>query len=69
MDEQRAAWIMEAIEEVDYAFDNYVESCTLTSQAHYLIELSNRMSDLRSWHPRFDGEQGRIVPEDEHVEA
>lgn len=65
MDEQQLKWVMENISEVSYAFDNYTEAKTLPMQAHWLGELSNAMSDLISYHPRFDYEQGRIVPENE----
>lgn len=69
MDEQKLKWVWENIAEVEYAFDNYKSARTLPEQAHWLTELSNRVSDLVSYHPRYDGDQGRIVPEAELADA
>lgn len=51
---------LRALESAYNAFDCYRDANTLFLQAHYLVELSDAMSDLVTWHPRWRFEVGRI---------
>lgn len=51
---------LRALENAYNAFDCYSEAKTPFLQAHYLVELSNAMGDLVTWHPRWRCEVGRI---------
>lgn len=50
----------EALEEVDYRWHLYTHAKTLPEQGEALIALSNAWSDMRSWHPGFDGDHGTL---------
>ena len=55
--EEELQFVKEAAEEVVYAWEQYVKSSTVVEQAHWVNELSNKISDLRSWAPvRYDSE-------------
>lgn len=45
---------LDALENVVYYFDRYTSAQTLKDQAGHLIELSNAVSGLRSFHPGYD---------------
>lgn len=54
------------IEEIDYQWQRFdSRSASPLVQAGALIELSNLMSDLISWHPDYDYEIGEIVYDDQ----
>lgn len=56
----------DAIASVFWDFENLSEATTLSRQAGAFIELANSVSDLVSWHPKFDIETGQIArPEGE----
>lgn len=48
--------IYEALEEVDYYFNLYMQSQSVYDKARYFVALSNAMSDLRTWHPGYDAD-------------
>lgn len=50
----------EALAEVWYLWKMYTEAGTISEQADYFINLSNAMSDLFSWHPKWDYETGMM---------
>ena len=57
------AWIdgvQNAIYAVHVDWHNFTHSTDPLEQARWLIELSNRMSDLITWHEGFDYETGEI---------
>lgn len=60
-DRDRLDGMCRAIEEVWAVHAQLSEAKTIGSQAQYIIELSNRVSDLASWHPRWDYEHGEIT--------
>ena len=51
-----------------WAWHEYDRATTPTTQASYLIELSNRMFDLSTYLPGFDPDLGRLRYDDEDVE-
>lgn len=53
-------WVADAIAEVWAAHRYFSEATTPLGQAHYLIELSNRVSDLATYHPKWNYETGEI---------
>lgn len=57
-------WV-DAAFEVLYEIHVLSSGTGLTNQAYHLLELSNAVSDLTSWHPGYDGERGEIVPANE----
>lgn len=50
----------EAIEEVVYRFQSYTAPGDLTNQAHHLVQLSNAVGDLASYHPDYDERTGTL---------
>lgn len=57
----------DAIAEVWYRFEEFGKATNPLSQASRLVELSNAVGNLITWHPNYDYEYGRIegVYEDE----
>lgn len=53
----------ELLIDVIYHFQSYVEATRLDNQAHHLVELCNKMSDLKSWLPDYDSNTGTIAYE------
>lgn len=51
----------EAIEAVYVTFESFNDAKYETSRAQALIDLSNAVSDLISWHRMYDYERGEIV--------
>lgn len=62
----REKHVNEAIEVAHAAFERLSEATTLAAQGQAMIDLSNAMSDLVSWHPRWDWEHG-VMKEDSDV--
>lgn len=50
---------------VDAAFERLENARTLLEQADALVDLSNSVSDLRSWLPGYNAETGRVENYDE----
>lgn len=50
----------DAAVEADYRWQRFAHAKTPTEQAEWLVELSNAMSDLRSWLPGFDSDTGTM---------
>lgn len=44
----------ELIEDIDYHFTCWSKAGDKGNEAHHLIELFNKMSDLKSWHPTYE---------------
>lgn len=53
-------WLHEAIERVDIDWDAWRSAKDPVVAAHHLIQLSDAMSDLRSWHPSHDIETSTL---------
>jgi hypothetical protein len=53
-------WVADAIAEVWAQFKYYAEAGNPISQAHHLVDLSNAVADLATYHPRFNYETGEI---------
>lgn len=68
MDEPELAGLLEAVEAAAIAWDDYTDASTPLAQAHTLARFDDTMTDLRSWHPRYSYEQGRIVPDQDEEE-
>lgn len=51
---------LDALETVWYAHYRYAEAKTLGDQAHWYIELSNAIGDLKTWHPKYNMDTGEI---------
>lgn len=51
---------LESLENVVYLFDLYARAENLAAQAAYLVELSNAVDDLRSFHPGYDLDTGTM---------
>ena len=50
----------DALEEVQYHFQCYVTTKDELNKAYHLIELSNRMGDLSTYHPGYDLDTGTL---------
>lgn len=61
--------LMDALGNAAVCFENLADARTLLSQADAMVDLSNAMSDLASYHPSYDIKQGRVVPKDEGGDA
>lgn len=59
---------LESLENVVYYFDLYARAESVADQAGYLIELSNAVDDLRSFHPGYDLDSGTMPWEREEDE-
>ena len=59
---------LESLENVVYYFDLYAQAENVADQAGYLIELSNAVDDLRSFHPGYDLDSGTMPWEREEDE-
>lgn len=67
---ERLDGVLAAVAEADYRWKLYTEATNELSRADALIELSNAMSDLRSWLPDFDIETGTVEWErEDHEQA
>lgn len=49
-----------SLENVVYYFDLYVHADSVLERAEYLVELSNAVDDLRSFHPGYDLDTGTM---------
>lgn len=54
----------DAIASAYWAWERLRDARSITEQADAVIDLSNAMSDLASWHPEYDIETGLIGAED-----
>jgi hypothetical protein len=63
--EERAGYLNEAIDEVDYRFESLRDATTLGEQASAFERLSDAMSDLKTWHPKYDLDRGIIQRDEE----
>lgn len=48
------------IANIDYHLSRFSESRHEVERAHHLIELYNRVSDLKTWHPEYDERTGML---------
>lgn len=55
----------DALDELEYRWQQYVEAKTVGSQAGAFVELSNAMSDVISYHPNWDYERGEVRRDEE----
>lgn len=57
---QRQEWLYDALERAHAVFNEYLEAPTIYQQGNALVELCNAMSDLATYHPRFNNRTGEI---------
>ena len=67
-DPEQVAGLLAAAEEVDYYFRMWDQAKTRGTEASYLVELFNKMSDLRSWLVGYDWEHDQMWWEREDEE-
>lgn len=58
--EETIEGIYDAMDSLHTAWVRYTTATDMIGQADWLITLSNRMSDLASWHPDYDIKTGLI---------
>lgn len=56
--------INSCIDWASYWFERLSEARTLSEQSGAFVELSNKMHDLKTWHPRYYYETGEIVEQE-----
>lgn len=66
--EERLEGVLACAEEVVYHFQCWARTTDKGNEAHHLIELFNRISDLKSWDPTYDYETGTVAWEREDGE-
>lgn len=66
--EERLAHMAEAIEEVNYRYHLLATAKTLPDQGQAIIDLSNAVSDLSTWHPGYDPETSTLPWERQDAE-
>lgn len=59
-DRERIKHMWDAIEAVDIAWSSWVDATHPIVAAHALADLAERFSDLRSWHPSYDADDGLL---------
>lgn len=64
---ERQQWLYDAIEAVCRAYDEFRDSRSPVEAAYAITSLNDRVSDLRTYHPGYDIEDG-TMPYDRETE-
>lgn len=64
--EDMVAIPQDLIEDIHYHLSRYDSSTSRTNAGFHLTQLSDKISDLKTWHPTFDVNTGTIAYEREN---
>lgn len=64
MSEVNVEWVLDSVEEAWYAWERLVNAKGALEQASAMMSLADKMSDLATYHPKYDSRTGGLPYDD-----